>query len=236
MTTADVLALVRRRWYVVLLALLVTVLALQAVRDARPVYWAEAEVTLLSPPAPGGPNELTTSTQGLVAMAGLVVADVQAGEAQPAVSDSVDLPGLGVRDGWNVRLPNVGGQWEPNFDRPVVDVQVVAATPSEASARLAGLVADVQRALDDRQAADGVPPVARIRTASVEHVQVVRVDGSRSRAAVMVLLLGLAGSVVAAQLVDAALRRRRRADAAGSGSDLGAVLVPDVAAPHVPVA
>ena len=126
-------------------------------------------------------------------MAGLVVEDVQGQDAQPAVSDRVDLPGLGVRVGWLVRLPNAGGQWEPNFNRPVVDVQVVAASEQEASNRLAELVSRVEQALDDRQAADGIPPSARIRaTASVDHVRVSQLSGAPSRAAMMTLLLGLA--------------------------------------------
>jgi hypothetical protein len=246
MTTADALELLWRRWYVVVLGLLLTAYAVQAVREPEPVYWTQAEVTLINPPAPDAPNELTTATKSLIAMAGLVVEDVQGRGTLPAVSNTVDLPGLGVKDGWEVRLPNAGGQWEPNFSRPVVDAQVVAGTPQEASDRLAHLVARVQRALDDRQAADGIAPRARIRgNVSLSHVRVAQLDGNRTRAAAMVLLLGMAGSAVGAHLVDlgvgrtrrlvSAARRRRRAKGLGSGPDRGAVLVPDVPAPHVPV-
>jgi hypothetical protein len=62
MTTAEVLALLWRRWYVVLLGLLMTAYALHGVQDARPVYWTQAEVALVNPPNPEGPNELTDTS------------------------------------------------------------------------------------------------------------------------------------------------------------------------------
>jgi hypothetical protein len=241
MTTADVLALLWRRWYVVLLGLLVTVFAVQDVRQIEPVYWSQAEVTLVGPRDPDGPNELTGTTKSLIAMAGLVVADVEGEDAPPAVSDRVDLPGLGIRDGWEVRLPNAGGQWEPDFNRPVVDAQVVASSPQEAAARLTALVARVRATLESRQADDGIPSHSRIRTSvSLDDVRVVGLSGSTTRASAMVLLLGLAASVGLAMAVDAAHRRwrqwRRRQAGVGSQPDGRAGVIPHVPAPHVATA
>jgi hypothetical protein len=235
MTTAELFALVARRWYVVLAALAIAALVVLNLRDRPPVYWTEAEVTLVNPRTFGDANELTGSPKSLISMAGLVVADVEPRDGVPAVSDRVDLPGLGVRDGWMVRLPNQGGQWEPDYSRPVVDVQVVAPTPARASSELRRLVEVVRRDLDQRQASDGVAPEARMRaSASLDRVRIVEMSGSRTRASVMVLLLGSGGGLLGAWLLDAAVqalrsRRSRR-------SERPAAVVPDVAFPHVPAA
>ncbi|MET0447770.1 MAG: hypothetical protein ABWX74_12465 [Aeromicrobium sp.] len=215
MTTSELAGIMRRRWYVVALGVVLLAGALHVVASRPGVYWAQVDVVILAPKSTRFPNVIEQTSQSIIAMAGLVERDVNKGVEEPATaSASASLAGMGVRDGYLVRLPNSGGQWANNFDRPVVDVQVVGPDETVVRARLVALVDDVERALAARQTADGVAPKNRITASSTPAAApVFYMDGNPKKALLVTLLLGggliSAGTVGADRLLTAHARRRR---------------------------
>lgn len=211
MAAWDVLSACARRWYVVLVGLMATGTVLGALAGLGGVASAQAEVVFLAPPTPANPNRLASAATGVVATAGLVERLVNQGVAAPATSDSVTLLGRGVRDGSSVVLPDSGGQWAQNFERPVLVVQVTGPAPDAVNARLLGRVAEVERVLQNVQADQGVRPRHRITSSVVPAEPRVQLEqGYRGRALGTALLLGLALTTVAAVTLDRVLRGRQR--------------------------
>jgi hypothetical protein len=125
-------------------------------------------------------------------------------------SPEVTLVGMGVRDGWSLRLPDTGGQWATNFATQRLLLDIVAPSREEVEehqGELIDRVADELRALQDDM---GVPVEAQITViAAPESTVIYHVAGSRARALGMTALLG-GGATIAAVIV---LERRRRARA-----------------------
>ena len=137
MTVGDVLAACVRRWPVTLFGLALVGVVLTFLLRATGVYWTQADVVFLSPASDRFPNALRTTSQSLIAMAGVTEREVNRQSPAPATaaaSASVTIVDEGVRDGARIRLPNSGGQLANNFDRPVLDVQAVGPTPERAAA------------------------------------------------------------------------------------------------------
>src|SRR4029078_11315638 len=95
----------------------------------------------------------------------------------------------GVRHGQQVRLPNSGGQWELNFDKPLLDVQVVGTTPDEVTTGTTELLARIREATVNLQA--GVPPQNQMTVSPTPtQVQLHYSEGDPRRAMAGALLLG----------------------------------------------
>lgn len=207
----------RRRWYLALLVLVLTVAAMAVLRP-QPVYWTRVDVVFLPPARPG--NALEGDNESLVFFAAAVEREL-AGGPQPVVLSSPDarLYGAGVDEGYSTTLARTGGQWQSSFDQPVLTVQVVMRTPEEAETRVVELLDAVDALAVQRQAEAGVDTPDQIRTQrSPDHPQITRVVGSATRALAGIGALGLA--VAAAVLaLDGRWWRRRgaRESAATSG-------------------
>lgn len=215
MTTTDLCGILRRRWYIVVLGFALLAGALHVVVSRPSVYWSQVDVVILAPKSVRYPNVIEQTSASLIAMAGLIEREVNKGVDTPATaSASVTLAGEGVRDGHSITLPNTGGQWAANFDRPVVDVQVVGPSESAVRNKLASLVDTVEHRLAAIQAADQIPQITRITASSAPaSATVFRLDGNRNKAAAATLLLGAGliavGAVGADRLLNALARRRR---------------------------
>jgi hypothetical protein len=192
MTAWDVLAVAGQRRMVTLLGLLLTGIALIAVTQAQPAYLAQVRVVLL-PPVTAQPNGLTDSGASLISLTGVVALAVEGADAgADAVSDSVTLTGEGQSEGYTVRQPNAGGQWQYRFDEPVLDVQAVGPTAESARQQLDTALQRVDAALTDIQDGETVPAGSRVRTVLNPLVpQVKEVSGSASRALVATGATGL---------------------------------------------
>lgn len=221
MTAADMLSAARRRWYVVVIGALLVVVGVVLCQRAPAVWWTQVDVVFLGPSSELHPNSLGTSSQSLISTAGVVQLRVQAGRPGAAMSgSSVSLVGEGIRDGASVRLPNAGGQWADNFDRPVLDVQVVGPSRDEVEARAADLVAQIAATLEELQTAAGADAEHRIVVESAPRVPVVSaVTPQPRRAAVAVVALGGILTAVAVAATDAALLARTRRRVAARAAD-----------------
>lgn len=192
MTVLGLLAAVRRWWLMVLLGGLLTASAAFVVAGVPGVYWAQVNVVFLAPPSPDLPNPLGYSSDRLVDVASLVEREVIGPDPQPhVVSPAVSIVDEGVRSGERVRLPNQGGQWTYNFEKPQLDVQVVDSTPEAARARMDRLLAQIEQTLDRRQDEAGVNEGSRVRTAlSPPRVEIHYAAGLRPRALLVTLVVG----------------------------------------------
>ena len=213
MTTGLLLATVARRWYVALLGLCLTLAACLAVHQNTGLYWTQVDVVFLAPKSARYPNNIESTSASLIATAGLVGAELNKGREVPATSSAgATLAGMGVKDGYLIRVPNSGGQWALNYDRPVLDVQVISPDRDQVTARLDELVRRIDAELFRLQATDGVRSTDYITTTSAPRgTQIFYLNGKPLRATVATLLLGVAGTALACLAVDALLRRRARA-------------------------
>lgn len=197
-----------RRWYVLAIGVLVTLGVVAYLWNAPGVYWARTGVVLLGPATEVRPNKLDSNSAGLIATAGLIERELNAGPAGiPAIGNDVTLVDQGIYDGAQVRQPNYGGQWSNNFTEPVLEVQASGPNAAIVEQRMASMTAQISTLLEQRQDEAGVASSSRISVALAPAVTRINYGhGNRTRAAGTALLLGVAGT---AALVGGLERRRR---------------------------
>jgi hypothetical protein len=203
-----------RRWYVLLLGVLLTAAAAASVSLLPGVYWARTQVLLLGPPSETRPNKLDSNSAGLIATAGLVERELNAGRQRiPATSIDVTLVDQGVYDGEQVRLPNNGGQWATNFDQPVLDIQASGPSSAIVQERIDKMVKQTDQILQRRQNEAGVGQANRITVAlSPPVVETHYAQGDRQRAAFLTITLGLSLTLWSVIFTDKRLTARRTRD------------------------
>lgn len=206
MTTRQVLEALVRRWYLVVVVVILSGAVGWQVAQAPPVYQTEADVYFLAPPSEDA-ERLGLASASTIAVAGLVEREITGGHAAEVVSPDVTLVDEGINDGSAVVLPNSGGQWSYSFSRPVLTVSATAASPEVAAARRERLTAEVRQTLERLQAGDDVPPAERIRTRQVPDEPTVSVrQGQPTRAGALAALVGGSSGLAGVVLWD---RRRR---------------------------
>ncbi|WP_206074429.1 hypothetical protein [Antribacter gilvus] len=210
MTLWDLFELAVRRWPVVLCALAITAgMGWVSIQDDG-VYWSRTQVVFLAPLSEENPNALRTQSESLIITAGLVAKEVNGpGEVTKYGSPEVTLVGLGVREGWSVRQPDVGGQWAPNFNQQVLYLEVVGPTPAHIQAQQDAIFDQIAEELDILQRELEVHPVNHISvTIAPESTAIYHATGSRPRALMMTTVL--CGAATVALLFALEMRARRR--------------------------
>jgi hypothetical protein len=221
LTIWDLVAVLRRQWLVVACGLLLSLLALGYVSRVPGVYWTQVNVIFLLPQNSETPNSLQFQTESLVTLAGIEAKAVgENGAGAAPTSDGVTLVGEGIYDGYSMLLPNAGGQWAINFDKPLLDVQVSGSTAQEVQTHLDRVVVQIQRDLSTRQQAAGVAAQNVVTTRLSPPVTPVYYNnGSHLRAMVATLLLAAGLTATAAVVVDRRRSRASRADVSDSLAD-----------------
>src|SRR6186713_778862 len=107
MTARELLRLVIRRWYLMLVGAVLTVAALYVATHRPGVYWTQFNVVVLAPVYEYYPNNLADPHYALGPTAGVLVTDWN-GEHRPLLTASSDttLFGEGKRQGIEIRMPN----------------------------------------------------------------------------------------------------------------------------------
>jgi uncharacterized membrane protein len=217
MTSRELLSLVLRRWYLMLVGAVVSVAVLHGVVQRPGVYWTGFNVVVLAPTEAFYPNKLENPHYEMSPVAGVLVREWN-GAHPPLLTASSDtsLYGEGRRSGVQVRMVNQGSQWRPLFPVPVIDIQVVGARPEVVAAEARRVRTEVEELLRRRQDAGLVPDTARMVTiTSPPQPTVTYHAGSRVRSAGATGLLGAVGTTVAVYWLERlrAWRRRRVAAA-----------------------
>lgn len=212
MTTAGLLAALRRRWYVVVLGAIATVLVTSSVIRVPGVYWTQVDVVFLPPSNPNAGNVLEGESEGLIHFAAVVDRAFN-GEPHGArlSSASASLYGAGVRDGYSVALVDTGGQWRSAFSRPVLSVEVVGSDRDAVAADLDAIVARIDRIVVDQQKKRGTPTESWITTELAPSVPVIAyVSGSGTRALGGIGLLGAGLTLLAVGTLERRVREGER--------------------------
>jgi len=205
----DVLASLPRRWYVVLIGVIATVVGILLVQVAEPVYYSRAQVYFLAPASQVNPNTLRVRSLDLVAAAGVVAKTVNGTDGLTGTaSPDATLIGRGILDGTAVTLPDNGGQWSVSYDTQALNVEVAARTAAEVRSRQTELFSRIDDALTTLQRDQGVPAANLITTEILPADPfVVPYGGDRRRAQGMILVLGVAGTMLAVGSIELAARR-----------------------------
>jgi hypothetical protein len=219
-TVEQLLDSMLTRWHVLLLGLLLTAVMCVVTWRAPGVYWATTKVYLLVPATSSRPNQLAPDDSVAIPLAGLIATEINDGvPLRRATSPDATLVDEGIYDGWAVFIPDSGGQWAHNFTESSLIVQASGATPEVVQSRMNELFDRIARLVAAHEDAAQVPLGSRVEFAlSPSTVAVQYSNGHRSRALVVVALLGFGLSVAACIVVDRALMaRRRRGDQANDG-------------------
>ncbi len=225
MTSRELLRLVLRRWYLVLLGALVSAVMLGVIWKQPGLYWTQFDVVVLAPTTKLNPNNIEDPRFSMAPMAGVMVTELN-GDKRPRLLASADttLFGEGLREGVRVRLPNTGSQWLPMYNRPRIDVQVVSRDPVVVERKARAITEQLVAVLDRRQSELGIIPSMRMSAiATPEDPVVAHITGNRNRAALGMAMLGATLTTFAVYLWEkwrlGRRRRPRRAEGGGPTSE-----------------
>jgi capsular polysaccharide biosynthesis protein len=227
MPRTDLTHVLMRRWYVVLVGLVVTAaLAVGAMHVVPATYSAKADVLLLPPKAPDSENPYL----GLGDLA-----PVASALARNVLSDatSVRLAADGITKNYSVVV-------DSTVSAPIMLVTASGNTSADALTAVERVTAIVAPTLLQLQQAQDVPTKDLI-TSTVIHTDksATAIRKSQTRAVLIAIVLGLVLTGLAAALIDRmALRRRRRGpgDAGRSApTEKNSAATPTIATPSAPV-
>lgn len=222
MTAVQLLRILGRRWYVLLLVAVITGVAILLIHRVPGVYWTQVDVVFLPPKTA---NALEDQNTSIVQFVAVIEREINgAGSATHAASSSGTLYGEGFRSGWQISLPNNGGQWQNNFNRPALSIEVVDSSPEKVAEVAASLSTRVARLVQRQQSEIGIAPGNHVTTIDSPSIPVVTyVQGSDARASIALAALGAVVGVLAAAVLDRILLERRndRPDRARVETDSG---------------
>lgn len=197
-----------RRWYLLVLALLLALGGAYHVLRPTRLYLSSA-VIVLKPPVTGGqPNQLANLQPTLATVSVAVLQQMQS----PA--GLAELRAAGVHGTYGLLPRNSGTSATPQYLIPSVQVQSELTDPASADTVVQELITVYTRHVAELQTAEGVPAASRMSVDVLVAPSAAEVFGTKSRGLAGVGLLGLVGGVLAALWTDrwalARQRRRRR--------------------------
>ncbi|MET7572392.1 hypothetical protein ABZT04_28415 [Streptomyces sp. NPDC005492] len=204
MSPGNVADALLRRWYVLVVALLLTAVgAYQVVRPA-PQYVGSAVVVLKPPVTQNQPNQLTNLQPPLAVVSYGVIQQLQS----PAGAE--ELSAAGVHGTYHLVPRNSGTSATPRYLIPSLQVQSQASDPGAATTAVRRIIGVYTRHVEELQTAQKVPAAGRITASVLVSPSAAMVQGNKSRGLAGVALLGAAGGVVGALWLDRFLMGRHR--------------------------
>lgn len=222
MTSHGLLRVCLRRWYVVTLGLVGSVMLVSLLVRPNTVYWARVTATVVSASlAVSSVNELeqlAPSNRPLEAlsMASLLAVRVNGGiPERRSSSPDATLYGEGYDQAVSARVRNTGGQWTNRTSEPVIDVEVVDLTPEKVQSTMIAQTSLLTAQLSGLQVDLRVPRSQRMTLKfSPTSVHVEAITSSRTRAWVAANAFGLGVTLSFTYFLDRALSRRGHKKAA----------------------
>lgn len=220
MTLRDFIALLRRRWYVLIVAFAVAaVVALFFVRDGG-LYTSRTLVEFTLPGTATIARYNGIDDSSVIAFAKSVATQVNAGDSDPQYYSQIDAPiyGGGLREAVVITLRNEGSQWVSNIDTAVIEIQIVGRTEPWVREQQQAAVAAIEGASRSIQELVSVPEEDLISlTVEPLTTQIFYIEPSRIAMVFAFAAMAMAAFIVgsaAAWLVDRSTgysRIRRRA-------------------------
>lgn len=221
MTIWELIRVLLRYWPVVVVGALCTSAASFAALSDEGVYITRTEIVFLAPVSTRYPNALRTQSDDLIVTAG-VIGKRSSGPARVTkfADPSVTPVGLGMREGWTLRLPDTGGQWATNFATQRLVLDVVGPSESAVQAQVSTVIQRVQHELHEMQRDANVDPINYIvALPAPEMPHSVQVKGNRTRVLGMTAALGIGLTVAVVLHLDRFRKHRKMLVAMANSSD-----------------
>jgi hypothetical protein len=204
MTAAEWLAALRRRWRVLAVLLLCTLVAVVIVHKRPIAYQACASVSTTAPPTKVSPNSYSITQSSLVTTAGIVTTQLSSGQTQQT------LRAQGLTAGYTAQVHNTGPSETPEYSEPLADLCTSSYDASMSMRTDQALVAQFAVLLRDLQVSTSVPPRSFETMTVIAPPGVVAVTGRPSQAYLGVGIFGAAVAVAFTIWYDLYRRKRER--------------------------
>ncbi|MFI8965795.1 hypothetical protein ACIGO8_27210 [Streptomyces sp. NPDC053493] len=199
-----------RRWYVLVLAVLVTGAACYPALRPAPRYLSSAVLVVKPPRTDNQPNQLTNLQPSLAMVSYAVVQQLRSPAGQ------AELTAAGVHGTYRITPRNSGTSATPYYSIPTLQVESEQTAPEEADRVVQLIIKVYDRHLAALQAEQKVPAATLLTVDLVNRPGTVALPPNRTRAVAGVGALGtLAGVTGALWAERAATARRRRRSASG---------------------
>jgi hypothetical protein len=204
MSPGNVADALLRRWYVVVVALLLTAVGAYHVVRPAPQYVGSAVVVLKPPVTQVQPNQLTNLQPPLAVVSYAVVQQLQS----PA--GAKELRAAGVQGTYHLVPRNSGTSATPQYLIPSLQVQSQASGPDAAVTAVRRIIDVYTKHVEELQTAQGVPAASRITASVLVSPSAAEVRGNKSRGLAGTVLLGGAGGILGALWLDRYAMSRRK--------------------------
>ncbi|MFF4546700.1 hypothetical protein [Streptomyces sp. NPDC001435] len=203
MSPGNVADALLRRWYVVVVALLLTAAGAYHVVRPAPQYVGSAVVVLKPPVTQNQPNQLTNLQPPLAVVSYAVVRQLES----PA--GARELRAAGVDGTYHLVPRNSGTSATPRYLIPSLQVQSQASDPDAAVTAVRRIIDMYTRHVDQMQTAQHVPTGARITASVLTSPSAAEVQGDKARGLAGAALLGGSAGVLGALWLDRYAMKRR---------------------------
>lgn len=203
MSPGNVADALLRRWYVVVVALLLTAVGAYHVVRPAPQYVGSAVVVLKPPVTQNQPNQLTNLQPPLAVVSYAVVRQLES----PA--GTRELRAAGVEGTYHLIPRNSGTSATPRYLIPSLQVQSQASDPDAAVTAVRHIIDVYTRHVDAMQTAQHVPAGSRITASVLTSPSAAEVQGNKARGLAGAGLLGSAAGVLGALWFDQYAMKRR---------------------------
>ncbi|MFI5675717.1 hypothetical protein [Streptomyces cellulosae] len=207
MSPRDVAEALLRRWYVLLLALLLTAAGAYRMLHPAPQFLSSA-VVVLKPPVTGNqPNQLTNLQPPLATLSYGVIQQLESPAGRK------ELEAAGVHGTYQLIPRNSGTSATPRYLIPSLQVQAQRSGAVEADTAVSRVIDVYTKHVTDLQDAQKIAPASQIRASVLVAPSAAPLQGNRSRALAGTALLGAIAGILGALWFDRyALWRGKRKD------------------------